>query len=88
MILWIRILTTVLFSIFASILLFNIENRSNAPSSIVIPSIVALLTKYTLGDWDEGFRWTIVDIPYWFSIIGSSYGVVYILSHRDSMFTM
>jgi hypothetical protein len=74
------ILTTLLFSIFASILLVNIKNQSNFPSYIMIPLIVALLTKYTLGDWDKGFQWTILDIPYWVSIIGSSYGVIYWLS--------
>jgi hypothetical protein len=79
---WIRILTTVLFSIFASILLLNLKNQSNFSSYIIIPLIVALLTKYSIGDWDKGFRWTILDIPYWLCIIGSSYGVVYLLSTK------
>jgi ACR3 family arsenite efflux pump ArsB len=67
-----------------SILLFYVENRSNFPSYIIIPLIVAALTKYTIGDWDEGFKWTILDILYWFSIIGSSYGVVCVLSNKSS----
>ena len=79
---WIRILTTVLFSIFASILLLNVKNQSNFSSYIIIPLIVALLTKYSIGDWDKGFRWTILDIPYWLFIIGSSYGIVYLLSTK------
>ena len=78
--LWIHILITVLFSICMSILLFNIKNQSNFSSYIIIPLIVALLTKYIIGDWDKGYQWSLLDIPYWISIIGSSYGVVYLLS--------
>jgi ACR3 family arsenite efflux pump ArsB len=82
MLLWIRILTTVLFSIFASILLLNVKNQSNFSPYIIIPLIVALLTKYSIGDWDKGFQWTILDISYWICIIGSSYGVVYLLTTK------
>lgn len=80
MTLWVRILTTLLFSVIVSVLIFTLENRSNVSSFILIPLIVALLTKYIVGDWDKGFQWTILDIPYWLSILGSSYGVVYLLS--------
>ena len=76
----IRILTTLLFSVIVSVLLFTLENRSNVSSFIIIPFIVALLAKYILGDWDSGYQWTILDIPYWISILGSSYGIVYALS--------
>jgi hypothetical protein len=75
--------TTILFSILASIVLVTIENRSNVPSIIAIPVIVALLTKYVLGDWDKGFQWSLLDYPYWISILGSSAGVVYFLSNRS-----
>lgn len=80
MILSIRIFYTILFSIFSTAVLINIKNYSNISSYIIIPLIVALLTKYILGDWDTGLSWTILDILYWFSIVGSSYGVIYILS--------
>jgi hypothetical protein len=82
MLLWIHVLITVLFSICASILLLNVKNQSKFPSYIIIPLIVALLTKYTIGDWDKGYQWTMLDIPYWISIIGSSYGVVYYHYHQ------
>ena len=82
MLLWIHVLITVLFSICASILLLNVKNQSKFPSYIIIPLIVALLTKYTIGDWDKGYEWTMLDIPYWISIIGSSYGVVYYHYHQ------
>lgn len=77
-----RIVNTIVFSIIATIVLFSIENRSNLPSFIVIPFLVAVLAKYILGDWDSGFRWTILDVLYWFSIIGSSYGILYMISTK------
>jgi hypothetical protein len=80
MLLWIRILSTVLFSILATILLFNVKNQSNLSPYIIIPLLVALLTKYSIGDWDKGFQWSTLDISYWICIIGSSYGVIYVLS--------
>jgi len=79
MALWVRILTTLLFSVIVSVLLFTLENRSNVSSFIIIPFIVALLTKYILGDWDSGFQWSVLDIPYWLTILGTSYGVLSIL---------
>jgi hypothetical protein len=81
MLLWIHILTTLLFSITLSILLFNVKNQSNFSSYIIIPLIVAALTKYTIGDWDKGYQWSLLDILYWISVIGSSYGVIYLLSN-------
>lgn len=81
MILQVRILITILFTIVASIVLFIIPNYSNFSSFIMIPLIVSLLTKYIVGDWDKGYKYTISDIFYWLSIIGTSYGVVYILSN-------
>jgi hypothetical protein len=86
MMLCIRILNTLFFSILASILFFNIPNRSNVSSFIAIPFLVSLLTKYIMGDWDTGFRWTSLDIPYWISILGASYGTVYILSKKELSF--
>uniref|UniRef100_A0A6C0AMW9 Uncharacterized protein n=1 Tax=viral metagenome TaxID=1070528 RepID=A0A6C0AMW9_9ZZZZ len=83
MLLSIHILITVLFSICVSILLFNVENRSNFSSYVIIPLIVAFLTKYTIGDWDKGYKLSLLDIPYWITILGSSYGVVYLLSNKD-----
>lgn len=76
----IRIIATLLFSFFLTIILLYIKNRSNLPSLLVIPVLVAFLTKYVLGDWDKGFQWTLFDITYWISIIGVSYGTVYLLS--------
>jgi len=68
----IRILMTLLFSSVVTILLIFVENRSNLPSIVMIPLIASLLTKYALGDWDKGFQWSLLDIAYWASIVGTS----------------
>lgn len=78
----IRILFTLFFSFATTIALSLIPNRSNIPSTLAIPFLVAGLTKYSLGDWDPGFQWTILDIPYWLSIIGVSYGTVFFLPYK------
>lgn len=75
----VRIIITILFVVLTTTLLFFIENRSNIPSLIIIPILVSILTKYMLGDWDRGFRFTIIDIFYWVSILTGSYATLIIL---------
>ena len=58
----IRLIVSLLFPILATIALFYIENRSNFPEEVMIPVIVSLLTKYVLGDVDEGFQWSVSDV--------------------------
>jgi hypothetical protein len=79
-----RIISTLLFSCFVTIILFFIENRSNISSLLIIPIIVSLLTKYVLGDWDKGFQWSLLDLAYWFSILSTSYSTLYFLSLSSS----
>ena len=64
---------TFLFVILVTIGLLMIENRSNFPTIIVVPILTALLTKYTLGDWDRGFTWSSNDFLFWGSILFISY---------------
>jgi len=75
----IRILLTLLFSSVATVLLVFVENRSNLPAEVMIPVIVSLLTKYVLGDLDEGFQWSFSDVAYWAGLLGTSYGIVRLL---------
>jgi hypothetical protein len=56
-----------------------IQNRSNFPTIIIVPLLTALLTKYTLGDWDNGFRWTSNDFLFWGSVLAISYGTLQFL---------
>ena len=79
----IRIFVTILFTCVVSILLFFVKNRSNLPSIIIIPIIVSLLTKYVLGDWDIGFQWSLMDVTYWVSILGTSYATVRYMDERS-----
>lgn len=64
---------TFLFVVLVTLGLSMIQNRSNFPTYIVIPLLTALLTKYTLGDWDTGFRWTSNDVLFWGSVLATSY---------------
>lgn len=73
------ILETILFIIAFSFLFSFVENKSNFPNIIIIPLIVCSITKYVLGDWDNGYSWTISDIFYWFCLIGFSVLTVFII---------
>jgi hypothetical protein len=64
---------TFLFVVLVTLGLSMIQNRSNFPTIIMVPLITALLTKYTLGDWDSGFRWTSIDFLFWGSVLAISY---------------
>jgi hypothetical protein len=57
-----------------------IPNKSNFPKEIIIPILVAGITKYSLGDWDKKYKWTHLDILYWISIIGASVVTIYLSS--------
>jgi hypothetical protein len=63
---------TIIFVVALSLLLSFIENKSNFPSLIMIPIIAIAITKYVLGDWDEGYAWTKMDLPYWACLFGFS----------------
>lgn len=63
---------TILFVVALSLLFTFVENKSNFSSYIMIPIIVAAVTKYVLGDWDDGYAWTKMDPPYWACLFGFS----------------
>jgi hypothetical protein len=73
---FIRIILTILVAISISMILVQFKNRSNFPTIIMIPFITALITKFTIGDWDKSYQWTSYDAAYWLTIIGVSYSVV------------
>lgn len=75
-----RIFITVFFAVTITIILFYVENRSNVPSTVAIPILVSLITKYVIGDWDSGFQFTLLDISYWISILAVSYATLQMLS--------
>jgi len=63
---------TIMFVVALSLLFTLIENKSNFSSYIMIPIIVSAITKYVLGDWDEGYGWTTIDPLYWACLFGFS----------------
>ena len=74
------IVVTLLFVAIATLILLQIPNRSNLPTEYIVPIIVALLTKYSMGDWDRGFQWSTTDIAYWVAVLGLSYGIIFTYS--------
>ena len=75
---------TILFAFLSTVVLLQVKNKSNFPTFVIVPLIVSLLTKYVLGDWDRGYKWTMSDVGYWFSIISVSLFTVYIGSKINS----
>jgi hypothetical protein len=67
------ILQTLVFSVLVTTALFFLPNNSNLRKEMILPFIVALLTKYVLGDWDEQYIWSYSDVYYWGSVLLVSY---------------
>ena len=67
------IFQTLVFSVLLTTALFFLPNNSNLRKEYILPFIVALLTKYVLGDWDDGYIWSYSDVYYWGSILIVSY---------------
>jgi hypothetical protein len=75
-----KIIITCILSLLLSIILYYIPNKSNFSKYIMIPLIVILLIKYTMGDWDKGYIYTHKDILY-YPILGLiSIITIYILT--------
>ena len=67
------IVRTLLFIVLLTTALFFLPNYSNIRKEMILPFIVALLTKYILGDWDEQYIWSYSDIYFWGSVLLVSY---------------
>jgi len=64
---------TLVFTALVTILFLFIKNKSNFPTVIVLPLLVAAITKYVIGDWDVGYKWGMMDVYYWMLVICVSY---------------
>jgi len=73
---WKQIVIISIFAVFLTLLFFHIPNKSNFPKKYMIPIIVSLIIKYSLGDLDKGYSYTVSDVYYWFMILFISYAVV------------
>jgi hypothetical protein len=67
------IFQTLVFSVLLTTALYFLPNNSNLRKEYILPFIVALLTKYVLGDWDDGYIWSYSDIYFWGSVLLVSY---------------
>ena len=75
-----KIIITCILSILLSIILYFIPNKSNYSLYFMIPIIVILLIKYTLGDWDKGYIYTYKDILFYLILGLISIITIYILN--------
>jgi hypothetical protein len=74
-----KIIKLLAFITILSVVFVYIPNKSNFPKKFMIPIIVALITKYSLGDLDKGYIYTTSDVFYWFIILFIPYIIVYYL---------
>ena len=73
---WHKIIILLFFTSILTLFFLNCPNKSNFPKKIMIPIIVALITKYLIGDLDKGYQYTISDIYYWLLILLIPYIIV------------
>jgi L-cystine uptake protein TcyP (sodium:dicarboxylate symporter family) len=73
---WEKIIILIFFTSIITSLFLMIQNKSNFPKKIIIPILVALITKYSLGDLDKGYQYSMSDIFYWFLILFIPYVIV------------
>ena len=73
---WKKIILISLIALILTLLFFYRPNKSNFPKKYIIPIIVSLIIKYSFGDLDKGYRYTISDIYYWLIILIIPYIVV------------
>jgi hypothetical protein len=62
-----------LFAVTLTYILKRIPNQSNFRKELIIPVIVVLMTKYTLGDFDKGFQWSLSDAFFGLFVLAVSY---------------
>lgn len=62
-----------LFAATLTYILKKIPNQSNFRKVLIIPVIVVLMTKYTLGDFDKGYQWSPSDAFFSLFVLAVSY---------------
>lgn len=63
----------IIYSIFISVIFYFIPNKSNFNKLYFIPIIALIIIKYTLGDLDKNYIYSILDIYFVFIVTISSY---------------
>ena len=80
---WQKIIIILVFTSIITLLFLTIKNKSNFPNKIIIPILVALITKYSIGDLDKNYQYTISDVFYWFLILFVPYIIVVYFEKRN-----
>ena len=75
---------TLIFTALVTILFLFIKNKSNFPTVIVLPLLVAAITKYVIGDWDKGYKWSVMDLYYWILVVCVSYFTIIIYKKSEA----
>ena len=75
---------TLIFAALITILFLFIKNKSNFPTVIILPLLVAAITKYVMGDWDKGYKWSVMDLYYWILIVCVSYFTIIIYKKSEA----
>jgi hypothetical protein len=70
-------------NIIGTIIFMHIPNKSNFPKEYIIPLIMSIIIKYSIGDLDKGYQWTYSDIFYWVYILGLSYIIVRLVTSKQ-----
>ena len=66
-------------NIIGTIIFTQIPNKSNFPMEYIIPIIMSLIIKYSIGDLDKGYRWSYSDVFYWAYILVLSYIIIILI---------
>jgi hypothetical protein len=69
-------------NIIGTIIFIQIPNKFNFPKEYIIPLIMTLIIKYSIGDLDKGYQFTYSDIFYWVYILGLSYIIVRLVATK------
>ena len=67
------LINTIIFTILISLIFNNIPNKSNFPKEYIIPLLTVFITKYVIGDWDIGSKYSYKDIYYFLILLLLSY---------------
>jgi hypothetical protein len=73
---WKKIIMIIFFTSILTLFFLNIPNKSNFPKKMMIPILVSLIIKYSMGDLDKGYHYTSLDILHWILIIFIPYMIV------------
>jgi hypothetical protein len=65
-------------NVLVTLFLMTFTNKSNFSEYLVIPLISSLFVKYTIGDFDVGYQWTVSDIYYWTLLVVTSITTIWL----------